>query len=395
MRILTFLHSFEPGGVERIALRLVRSWRENGSDAPLFMGRVDGPMRGELADGLSCEVPRQPFFGTARWETIWMIATLPRTIRRLRPDLLFCAGNSYTVVAVAMRLMLGRRCPPIVAKISNDLDRPDMPWAVRKLYRIWLRVQGRFIDHFVGMEEPMRREIADRIGPTSGAITIIPDPALTLAQIALLRAANPSPLRSGPGRRFVAIGRLARQKNFPLMLKAFAEGRQPHDRLTIYGDGPERPALERLAARLKIEAFVHFMGHVPDPASRLPEHDIFLLSSDYEGVPAVLMEALAADRAIIATHCSRSIATLLKDGALGQLIPVGDRAAFAQAIVEADGARRDSSASLKQARRFSIEHAASAYLACFATVEKSRSGATAALASPCRHGSGTTVQSRT
>lgn len=156
MRILTFLHSFELGGVERIALRLVRSWRENGADAPLFMGRVDGPMRGELADGLSYEVPRQPLFGTARWETIWMIATMPRTIRRLRPDLLFCAGNSYTVIAVAMRLMLGRRCPPIVAKISNDLDRPDMPWAVRKLYRVWLWVQGRFIDHFVGMEEPMR-----------------------------------------------------------------------------------------------------------------------------------------------------------------------------------------------------------------------------------------------
>ena len=53
MRILTFLHSFELGGVERIALRLVRSWRENGADAPLFMGRVDGPMRGELADGLT------------------------------------------------------------------------------------------------------------------------------------------------------------------------------------------------------------------------------------------------------------------------------------------------------------------------------------------------------
>ena len=52
MRILTFLHSFEPGGVERIALRLVRAWRQDGADAPLLMGRSDGAMRAELADVL-------------------------------------------------------------------------------------------------------------------------------------------------------------------------------------------------------------------------------------------------------------------------------------------------------------------------------------------------------
>lgn len=141
MRVLTFLHSFEPGGVERVALRLVRHWRALGIDAPLFMGRSEGAMAADVAAGLAFETPRAPF-PTAWCETLWMILTLPRAIRRLRADVLFCAGNSYTVVAVALRLLLGRNCPPIVAKISNSLDRPDLGPLARWGYVRWLRIRG-------------------------------------------------------------------------------------------------------------------------------------------------------------------------------------------------------------------------------------------------------------
>lgn len=124
------------------------------------------------------------------------VVTLPRFIRRVRPDALFCAGNSYAVVAVVMKLVLGRHCPPVLAKISNDLDRRDMSWLARSLYRLWLRIQGRFIDHFAGMEAAMEKEIGDCVRPLPGTVTIIPDPALSLAQINRLRAA---PHRSDGG----------------------------------------------------------------------------------------------------------------------------------------------------------------------------------------------------
>jgi glycosyltransferase involved in cell wall biosynthesis len=366
MRILTFLHSFEPGGVERVALRLVRHWRARGADAPLFMGRTDGAMRQELGEELDCHVPSPPHFPIAWCETLWMIATLPPAIRRIRPDLLFCAGNSYAVVAVAMKLLLGQRCPPIVAKISNDLDRRDMPWPVRMLYRLWLRIQGRFIDHFIAMAPGLEAEIGALIRPGRSVISVIPDPALSLPQIDRLRAA---PQKEAPAtRRFVAIGRLVRQKNFALMLEAFEKGAAPQDRLIFYGDGPERLSLQRLTHRLCVGDRVAFAGHVPDPASHIEPGDIFLLSSDYEGVPAVVLEALAAGVPIIATRCSAAMDALLDHGALGRLVPCGDMQAFAGAIADAGALTQQAAASLAQARRFTLEEAAPAYLATFATV---------------------------
>lgn len=356
--------------MERIALRLIRRWRADGVDAPLFMGRADGPMRADVGQDIAYTMPRQPPFATGWWETLWMIATLPRTIRRTRPDILFCAGNSYAVVAVAMKLRFRRACPPVVAKISNDLDRMDMPAPIRVIYRCWLRIQGRFIDHFIGMEMPMMQEIAQAMRVDQSRITIVPDPALSEAMIASLRTVIERDRRTGGGRHFVAVGRLAPQKNFPLMLRAFAKARIEGDTLTLFGEGPERRKLETMIRDLGMEAHVSLPGHVPDPASRLPDYDIFLLSSDYEGVPAVILEALAANLAIVATRCSRSMESLLSGGALGQLTSPGDEQDFARAIAASRPGTQDEQASLAQAHRFTLERAARAYRDCFAAVAK-------------------------
>ena len=365
MRVLTFLHSFELGGVERIALRLVRAWREDGMDAPLFMGREDGPLRRDAAQGLSWHVPRQPPFSTAGFETLWVILTLPGYIRRLRPDLLFCAGNSYTVVAIAMKLILGPKFPPVAAKISNDLARHDLGAFAQFFYSLWLRIQGRMIDHFIGMESPMADEIATAMRIGRHKISIVANPALSLRQIKDIRARLPHGCPDPRDRRFVAVGRLVKQKNFEMMLRAFAFASYPGDRLTILGEGPSRPRLEALVEELGLGDRVAMPGHVSDPAVMLPRFDILLLSSFYEGVPAAILEALAAGLPIVATDCCTSMRTLLGDGRLGQIVEPGDESGFAEAIARAMPGTQDQQGSLEQAMRFTIERASQAYRECF------------------------------
>lgn len=369
MRVLTFLHSFEPGGVERIALRLVHRWRATGVDAPLFLGRTDGAMTRDVGADLDFVTPRRRWPGIAHWETLWMVATLPRAVRTIRPDVLFCAGNTYAFVAVMLKLILGRDCPPIIAKISNNLDRTDASWVYRVFYRLWLRIQGLAIDHFVGMEKPMRAEIVQCIGVSPARVAIIPDPALSEAQIAALRQDAPvAQPRDGTGHRFVTVARLAPQKNLALMLRGFARGAAPADTLTIFGEGPERAMLEALAVGLGVANRIAFRGYVTNPASLLSGYDTLLLSSHYEGVPAVILEALAANIGIISTDCSRSMAALLQQGTLGTLVPVGDEAGFAAAIRTARPQAQNAQRTLHQARRFTIEHGAEHYVRVMRTV---------------------------
>ncbi len=372
LRVLTFLHSFEPGGVERIALRLIRRWRAEGIEAPLFLGRTDGVMAQDVGADLDFVTPRRRWPGIAHWETIWMIATLPRAIRAIRPDVLFCAGNTYAVVAVLMKLVLGRDCPPIIAKISNNLDRADAGIVYRVFYRLWLWIQGLAIDHFVGMEKPMRAEIVQCVRVSPARVAIIPDPALSEAQILALREPAATLRLEGPGRRFVTIARLAAQKNLSLMLRGFARGSGPADTLTLFGDGPERAALEALAASLGIADRVDFRGYVANPAGLLAQYDTLLLSSHYEGVPAVILEGLAANIGIVATDCSRSMGALLLQGQLGTLVPVGDEAGFAAAIAAARPQAQDARRTLHQARRFTIEHGADHYIRVMRAVLRRR-----------------------
>lgn len=361
MRVLTFLHSFQPGGVERVALRLHRHWLALGVDARLVLGRDGGAMRCEAA-GLAYQILSRERIPTAAWETFYMITRLPGVIRRTKPDMLFCAGNTYTIVAVVMKLLLGHRCPPIVAKISNDLARRDLPRPIRAVYRRWLRIQGRHIDHFTGMAPPMHAEIIDAMAVDPSRVTIIDDPALAEADLARFAAAPRAP---HAGRFFLAAGRLTRQKNFALLIKAFGLIARPDDRLTILGEGSERGRLERCIADLGLCTQIELPGYVGKLDRWMADSDVFVLSSDYEGVPAVIAEALAAGIAIVATDCSVSMTDMLDGGRLGTLVPVGDTAALAAAMDTVHLSPDATAARRQQARRFTVERAAGAYVALF------------------------------
>lgn len=302
MRLAIPIHSFEPGGVERVALRLAEHWRDAGHDPVIVLGRSRGACVGTAPD-LDYRVLKEPF-STDRWETIWLIWSFFQFLRADKVDVVFCPGNTYTIVCVAMKLLVGTRCPPVLVKISNDLERRDLPEFIRLLYRWWLRVQGAVLEDFVAIAHPMRANVAHELALPENRVSVIPDPALSEAELHQLSGPRPA---SNPqaGCRFLTIGRLAAQKNQILLLEAFARHAWSEDTLVIAGDGPERERLVERADVLGIRSQVRFVGHVDDVRALYAEADVFALSSHYEGVPAVILEALAAGLPIAATNCCK------------------------------------------------------------------------------------------
>jgi glycosyltransferase involved in cell wall biosynthesis len=120
--------------------------------------------------------------------------------------------------------------------------------------------------------------------------------------------------------------------------------------------------LERLAGELGVGDRVFFPGHLSSTDTLLSEADVFVLSSDYEGLPAVVIEAMAAGLPIIATDCSAAITYLLEGGRQGMLVDVGDGRALGRALRGIRNFSFEPERSRESAARFTLEGAADAYL---------------------------------
>lgn len=136
---------------------------------------------------------------------------------------------------------------------------------------------------------------------------------------------------------WVAMGRLVPQKNYPMMIEAFAEvvKKHPEQKLKIYGSGPERSRLDNLLSDYNLASNVMLCGRTNDVPSVLADATGFLMTSDFEGMPNALMEAMAMGLPCIATDCPcGGPADLINDGDNGLLVPVGDARELSKKILE-------------------------------------------------------------
>ncbi|MGF1510293.1 MAG: glycosyltransferase family 4 protein [Myxococcota bacterium] len=141
--------------------------------------------------------------------------------------------------------------------------------------------------------------------------------------------------------RWIAVGRLVEKKGFDVLLRAWAHlhARGRHPRLTIYGEGPERRGLEQLRVELGLEPSVTLAGHVPNRevlaalrcAAGLVQPSVRTPQGDVDGIPNVIIEALAAGRPVVASAIS-GIPEVVIDGETGLLAPPGDAESLAQAL---------------------------------------------------------------
>ncbi|MEZ5665411.1 MAG: glycosyltransferase [Burkholderiaceae bacterium] len=175
-------------------------------------------------------------------------------------------------------------------------------------------------------------------------------------------ACEPADWWRGQHQRLLAVGTLKPIKGYDTLLEAFARLRAHADvRLLILGEGGERTGLEALVQRLGLQGQVFLPGFVQDPTPYFQRADLHVLSSSGEGLPTVLIEALAAGTPIVSTDCPSGPREILADGRFGQLVPVGDAAALAEAMAQSLASNHDHDALKARAQDFSIDKAVDQY----------------------------------
>jgi glycosyltransferase involved in cell wall biosynthesis len=202
--------------------------------------------------------------------------------------------------------------------------------AVKKALRHWMeRRVSRHCKRIVCVSEALLAYTVEEVGLKPALLQTI------VNGIDVPAAFAPLPPRGGDEFVFVAVGRLAAVKNYPLMLDAFAQAasKSSRMRLLIAGDGPERARIEALIAERKLAAKVLMLGFVKDVASVLKRADAYVISSLSEGTPMAVLEGMRAGLPVIATRVG-GLPSVIKDRETGLIVPSGDAAAMSQAMTK-------------------------------------------------------------
>ncbi len=315
--ILSFAQTLKGGGVERAMLRMADGWARAGRRVTLVIGEAQGALAHEIPAGVAVHE-----LGSVAYRELLGMAPI---VAQAAPDIVFCPGNHYTGAAWWLRRRLGRACPPIVGKVSNALVRPDLPRGAGVAYRGWLRMHPRFLDAAVAMTPAMAAE-------TRRAMHMPPDRVHVIANPPALPIAGAPPPPMPDGRFILGVGRLAPQKRWDRLIAAMPRLIDPGVSLLILGEGAERESLERLVERMGLGDRVMLPGHAADPLPAIARAAVVALTSEFEGVPGAVREALAAGTPVVATDSSVAIHELIDSAARGSVIPPGDRARLVGAL---------------------------------------------------------------
>ncbi len=319
------------GGAERVFLLLAEGLAKLGWSVDLVAADATGPL---LAD-----VPEQAAlveFGASHVTSA--VLPLARYLRRRRPDAVLSAMTHTNLAAIAA-VQLSRTKPYLVVTehqhLSTYLSGPVsrrgrmFPRLVRLLYPL--------ADEVVAVSNGVADDLAQRTGFPRGSILVENNP-IQIDDLKARGSVAPSHpwLADEQVPVVLAIGRLTRQKDFGTLLRAFRIVRDRRDvKLVLLGEGEERPMLEALISDLKLSEDVELPGFVPDPYPYYGAADLFVLSSRWEGLPTVLLEAMVFGLPIVSTDCPSGPDEVLEGGRLGELVAVEDPTALATATLEA------------------------------------------------------------
>jgi GalNAc-alpha-(1->4)-GalNAc-alpha-(1->3)-diNAcBac-PP-undecaprenol alpha-1,4-N-acetyl-D-galactosaminyltransferase len=323
MRIMLAVSSMEAGGAERVAATLVNHWSTNGDEVALITvasSDLDFYPLDERVTRIALDLSH-----SSRGWRDFVIDNFKR-IRKLRSAI--CDFKPQVIVSfldttnVRMLLASIGTGVPLIVEEHTDPTQHSLGRIVKLLRRLLYKRASAVVVLTPGIAKWASSFIKKE------AIHVIPNP------IGQQFCQNGKPEPERDGHRVIAIGRLEEQKGFDMLLKAFAQCTQQHHgwTLKIIGDGSERERLQELAAALHIRDRVFWDRAVKQPEKELHRSDLFVLSSRYEGLPMVLLEAMACSLPVVSFDCPSGPGEIIHDGEDGLLVRPNDVDALAQAM---------------------------------------------------------------
>lgn len=308
-RVTLILHKFSRGGSDRVAAHLANGFARRGMRVDLIVLCRGGETEAILTSLIRTDIPVR-FLGTAsRSRPLDLVRHLPALVRALRGDgpryLISTANNTALLSAIALRLS-GLRGARLFLKTTNPVAGSRHRGLAARIRHGSYRLIFRWCTAVWTLSAEESAAMRTAFPDFATKFREIANPYVTTTMLAPAEERPPSPVRT-----VITVARLTRQKRLERLISAFALIEDPAVRLVILGEGEERQALTDLVARRGIGDRVAMPGYADDVVPWLHQADLFVLTSDYEGLPAGVLEAMAANCPVIGTDCFPSARTLL------------------------------------------------------------------------------------
>lgn len=330
-KFAVFIPSLAGGGAERVAVTLANEFAQLGHETHLVVGTT---LPSKYQDEVH-ELVNVHLIGASR--VLFAIPKLATFVRKVQPEAIISI-MAYASVAMKLAVVLsGKKNTKLYTReaISNEFKEENKDGTYTPLF---VKLVAWSYNTSNGIVSPSKAltESLRRTYPNQRNIVHINSPVITDTFLKLEKSALPElPWSNDSSKLIVSAGRLSDQKDFKTLIEAFKIVNAKIDcKLIILGEGPDRTALELQIKNSNLKDHCYLPGFVENPLPYFKHADLFVLSSKYEGLPNVLIQALACGAKVVSTDCPTGPAEILDNGRHGKLVEVGNSETMATAMYE-------------------------------------------------------------
>ncbi len=329
-----YMPVFINGGVERVISNLISAFIAQGMKVDLVLNQ------GGQSSILKRLPPEVEIIDLKANQFFKYLPKLISYLREKRPKTLLAAVHKAPEIAIIAKYLAMVSTRVVISEhtnlsldikignpLGNQMKSNLIPIAIQFLYPL--------ADSITAVSHGVARDLATTAKLSLESIEVIYNPTITpqLSQKSQESIGHPW-FAPGQSPVVLGVGRLEQQKDFPTLIHAFAKVRQMQTaKLVILGSGREEKKLLSLVDELKLNEDVAMLGFVDNPYAYMAKSAVFVLSSAWEGFGNVIVEAMAVGTPVVSTNCPNGPEEILDNGKYGELVPVGDSQAMAEAIL--------------------------------------------------------------
>ena len=365
-KIAIYLPGLSCGGVERLMLGQAKEFARKGYLVDLLVSSTRGEFYSKAVEIIQAEKN----ISLINFDSFIYLVSLPKLLKYLKDNegVILMSSSATHLNSLIAKKILGSKIILIIRVDTNFSSLLKCCKIGTKVISFFTKILMPSADAIICVSNGAARDFRT-IVPKAKNLAHVIYCSVSLPEIvgsaekkienSFFDSNNPHPL-------IVSVGRLSREKNHSILLKAFHEVlKERPARLVLVGDGPKRKNLEEEARNLNLSNYIFFAGYQENPYPFMKKSDIFVLSSGFEGFGMVLVEALSLGISIVSTDCPSGPREILQDGKYGKLVPVENPQLMAKSILEILDSPFISEDLKKRAELFSPDIATDAYLDIF------------------------------